>query len=237
MPYVPSKRSRPHNCEVKRITKQKIQAQRLLCQAQRERRGKDELMHLGYLCHKAVRAFHKLLRRKGKSLEGSQVAHARKECDHSFWKFASRVLDEDDSGPPVSPAFDATSGKQHFRDVYSSQPHIYSHPDWLPQVASTHTPFDYDAIKPEEVTNAIKRSNSSSSPIFLYQILYQIFKQCSLLAALVNMYNICWQNAVVPSAWETAVITLIPKTSVADDPTRPGNFRPVALTSCVGQKY
>ena len=238
MPCVPSKRSRPHNREVKRLRKQKIQAQRLLRQAQRERRGKEELTHLGLLCHKIVRAFNKALRRKEKLLESSQAARARKECSNSFWKFASHVLDEDDSGPPVSPAFDAASCEQHFRDVYSSQPHVYSHPDWLPPAASPHTPFDSDAIKPEEVTNAIKRSNSSSSPSPLDQIPYRIFKQCpSLLPALVNLYNLCWQTAVVPRAWKAAVITLIPKTSAADDPTRPTNFRPIALTSCVGKIF
>ena len=121
-------------------------------------------MHLGLLSRKAVRAFNKALRRKRKSLEDSHAARVHEECSHSFWKFASRVLDEDGSAPPVFPAFDAASAVQHFREVYSSEPHTYSHPDWLPQAASPHVPFDYENIRPEEVANAIKCSNSSSSP-------------------------------------------------------------------------
>ena len=101
-PCIPSKRTSPHNGEVKRPRKQKIQAQRLLHLAQRERKSKDELTHLGLLSHKAVRAFNKALRRKKKSLDDSHAARVRKKCSHSFWKFASRVLDEDGSGPPVS---------------------------------------------------------------------------------------------------------------------------------------
>ena len=42
---------------------------------------------------------------------------------------------------------------------------------------------------------------------------------------------------MVPWAWKQGVIRLIPKQSASDDPTQPGNYRPIALTSCVGKVF
>ena len=37
--------------------------------------------------------------------------------------------------------------------------------------------------------------------------------------------------------WKEGVIRLIPKASARENPTDPGNFRPIALTSCVGKLF
>ena len=37
----------------------------------------------------------------------------------------------------------------------------------------------------------------------------------------------------VPSSWKVAAIKLIPKSSAQEDPSSPGNFRPIALTPVV----
>ena len=67
---------------------------------------------------------------------------------------------------------------------------------------------------------------------------YKIFKRCpALLPALVDLYNACWQSQAVPLAWKQGVIKLIPKQSAADNPAEPSNFRPIALTSCVGKVF
>ena len=65
-----------------------------------------------------------------------------------------------------------------------------------------------------------------------------IFKRCpSLRMALVDLFNYCWAQPEIPSQWKFAVIKLIGKSSAADDPTSPSNFRPIALTSCVGKLF
>ena len=234
----PANKHCPHNCELKRLRKQKIAAQRLLRQAHRERRGQEELRQLGLQCHKAVQAFNKALHQKSKAIQSSHAARARKECAGSFWIFASRVLDEGDAGPPVSPAFDAELAEQHFKEVYDSKPHLYTHPTWLPQSKPPLSPFNSGNIQPEEMSAAIEQSRSSSSPSPIDQIPYMVFKKCpSLLPALMNLYNLCWEFSAVPKAWKIAVISLIPKMSAAEDPSKPGNFHPIALTSCVGKIF
>jgi len=59
----------------------------------------------------------------------------------------------------------------------------------------------------------------------------------SLLAALQDLFNCCWSQSTVPSHWKLAAIKLIPKSSAKDDPTSPSNFRPIALTSCIGKLF
>ena len=43
--------------------------------------------------------------------------------------------------------------------------------------------------------------------------------------------------STVPSQWKTASVKLIGKQAAQDDPTLPSNFRPIALTSCVGKLF
>ena len=55
--------------------------------------------------------------------------------------------------------------------------------------------------------------------------------------ALVDIYNACWCSASVPEAWKVGVIRLIPKGSAQDNPQDVANFRPIALTSCIGKVF
>lgn len=55
--------------------------------------------------------------------------------------------------------------------------------------------------------------------------------------ALVHLYKACWDSQTVPMAWKQGVIRLIPKGSATDSPNEPSNFRPIALTSCVGKIF
>ena len=40
-----------------------------------------------------------------------------------------------------------------------------------------------------------------------------------------------------PMQWKVAAIKLIGKSSAEDDPTTPSNFRPIALTPCIGKLF
>ena len=65
-----------------------------------------------------------------------------------------------------------------------------------------------------------------------------MFKKCpALLVALHDLFNICWVQSIVPSQWKTASVKLIAKQAAKQDPTLPSNFRPIALTPCVGKLF
>ena len=52
-----------------------------------------------------------------------------------------------------------------------------------------------------------------------------------------RLYNACWALSVIPESWKCAAIKLIPKGSAAQDTTNPANFRPIALTPCIGKVF
>lgn len=44
-------------------------------------------------------------------------------------------------------------------------------------------------------------------------------------------------EGTIPSAWKAAAVKLIPKSSAEEDPSAPGNFRPIALTPAVSKLF
>ena len=79
---------------------------------------------------------------------------------------------------------------------------------------------------------------SSSSPSLFDWITYLIFKRCAALSkALCDLFNSCWTLSAIPSQWKLAAIKLIGKSSAEEDSTSPSNFRPIALTSCIGKLF
>ena len=114
----------------------------------------------------------------------------------------------------------------------------YTRPDWLPAPPPPRSHFDEEPISLEEIVGVIRRTKAKSSPSPNDWVSYQVLKHCpSLVTALLDLYNSCWSSGVMPAAWKQGVIRLIPKSSAADNPNDPGNFRPIALTSCVGKVF
>ena len=134
----------------------------------------------------------------------------------------------------INPAFAEDKAFPFFKSVYSSHPNLFNSHHGCHQLKILFSTL----ISIEEIRGTIKRSNASSTPSPLDQIPYRILKRCpSLVHALFNLYNQCWQTFTIPQAWRTASIRLIAKGSVKDDPSSPSNFRPIALTSCIGKIF
>ena len=66
----------------------------------------------------------------------------------------------------------------------------------------------------------------------------KILKKCPcLIPPLFNLYNVCWLSATIPQTLKRGVVRLIPKSSASTCPSYPANFRPIALTLCVGKVF
>ena len=136
------------------------------------------------------------------------------------------------------PDFDAQKAEAFFTEVYSAGPQYFPSPSWLPSPPSPSVDFNTDEISVDEITYVIKRTKSRSSASPLDGISYKILKKCpSLISALFNLYNACWSSATIPQAWKQGVVRLIPKSSASTCPSDPANFRPIALTPCVGKVF
>jgi len=63
------------------------------------------------------------------------------------------------------------------------------------------------------------------------------FAASPLISSWLDLYQSCWSSSSVPNAWKIACIKLIGKSTAKEDPKYPSNFRPIALTSCIGKIF
>ena len=122
--------------------------------------------------------------------------------------------------------------------MYRNEPKVFHQSSWLPAAPLPQVPFTSGDISIVEIQQVITKSKQQSSPSPVDQILYVVFRQCpSLTTALADLFSTCWKQGQVPSEWKHGVIRLIPKAAAREDPGNPSNFRPIALTSCIGKLF
>ena len=89
-----------------------------------------------------------------------------------------------------------------------------------------------------EIEHVLKKCRPTSSPCPADQISYSVLKNCpSITPALPKLYNLYWTTRCLPSQWKVGIIQLLGKPAAQQDPSLPSNFRPIALTSCLGKVY
>ena len=160
---------------------------------------------------------------------------ARRQCHLHFWSFAKQLLDNNPT-TQMDPKFSRDEATRFFKETYHTEPHFFEHPSWMPSPPTPSVDFDCDTITIEEIAVAVKKTKSTSAPCPFDGIPYIIFKKCpALLVALHDLFNSCWSGSVIPAMWKRASVKLIGKASAEQDPSAPTNFRPIALTPCVGK--
>ena len=229
-------RKRKHVRRLKKITAQKNEARKEFRRAKASASNSSLIQELARKFYQLVllhSAEKKIVLQSKSRLEAFK---ARRECSRNFWRYAAKVLDRE--GESIAPEFDAQRAEEFFTQVYSADQQHFSLPDWLPLPPSPSVHFNTEAISMQEIVHVVKSTKSRLSASPLDGISYKIMKRClSLILALFNLYNACWSSATIPKAWKQAVVRLIPKSSASACPSDPANFRPIALTSCVGKVF
>ena len=230
-------RPRNHNRPLKKLRKERNEARKELRKARKEKQDERVILDLAKKFQLLLRLHSKTKKASLKTRVNLEAKKARSECAKSFWKFAAKILDDEHSNN-VGPAFTSQTAETFFKDIYSSNPRTFQRPDWLPEPPPPTSEFNDIPIANEEISVVIKHTKTSSSPSPIDQVSYQVLKRCpSLLPALSSLYNACWESASIPSTWKQGVIRLIPKEAAKTNPQEPGNFRPIALTSCIGKVF
>ena len=197
-------KARTHNRPLKKLRKMRNEARRDLRKAKRDNQGELVIQELAKKFYKLIRMHSKAQKvslRVKASLEAKKVRH---ECAKSLWQFAAKILD-DEGASNISPAFSSQEAEAFFYNTYSGSTTSFQCPEWLPKPAFPGCGFDEDPIATHEVQQVIRHTRSSSSPNPIDQISYRVLNKClSLLPALTDLYNACWESANVPSAWKQA---------------------------------
>lgn len=55
--------------------------------------------------------------------------------------------------------------------------------------------------------------------------------------SLIEIFNHCLCRSAVPASWKAAVVILLGKPAAKNDARNPSNFRPIALTPCIGKLF
>ena len=218
--------------------KEKNEARRMLRQARATgNKSAEEIMSLARSFYKMVHSHNRCKRLYQRAVWSRNADHVRGECHQHFWPFARRLLDKS-SQSVIEPQFSLEEAVQYFTDTYHAVPESFTHPEWMPSPPSPSTEFNCEGITLDEIAAAVKRSRTRSTPSPLDGVPYVVFKRCpALLTALHDVFNICWAQSQVPAQWKVASVKLLGKPAAMDDPSIPSNFRPIALTSCVGKLF
>jgi hypothetical protein len=229
--------SNHHQSNLNKIKKEKIAVKKQLRHLRRFDGNRNEVRLLAQRFHQLVRSHNKLIKIEKQMQTRGARNQQRKKCHKDIHKFARNLLNNDDF-TSIEPTFSRSEAEDFFSTTYSSTPRSFNCPPWMPVPPQPSTPLTTEDFTIEEIRGVISKARSSSSPCPLDQVSYTILKKCpSLLPALHHLFNICWLSQTVPSAWKVAVIKLIGKKRAKEDPSLPSNFRPIALTSCVGKIY
>ena len=205
-----------------------------------KRRGDDAeaISAVAVKFHQLIRQYSRVSRAERQSTHYLTALKQRRECARRFHSFAKEVLDGDGARGEIEPTFDADTAHNFFQEVYSSEPREFQQPQWLPTTLPPVHPFDESPVSMMELEQVIKRVRVRSSPSPLDQVTYKVIRRCpSLWPALLHLYNMCWEQHRVPLIWKQGVICLIPKSAAKEASHIPSNFRPIALTSCVGKLF
>ena len=152
------------------------------------------------------------------------------------WSFAKSVIEGSQTN--TKPSFSSTEAFAYFSNSFAKPADgTYARlPYWVEEVMPANREedeFDTTPITADMIWRALKKSNKSSSPGdngLTYHHLWKLPSTHGFLAILFN--TIIESRQPPPSNWSSARIRLICKGS---DVSSPGNFRPIALSSCVGK--
>ena len=154
----------------------------------------------------------------------------------NFWAFSKKAVAGFIGKEEERPSFGGSFASEWYKNCYSTPvPLVPEAVSWFPSLPEGDKQFNMGPIRPRDVRNVLSQKRASSSPGddgILNGHLRNLESTHHLLATLFTKTLL-----VSPSPWEgwaSSSIVLIHK---AGDTGEPSNFRPIALTSCVGKVF
>ena len=235
-----TKRVRGHERKLKQLRADKNTVRRKFREAVRNCEPKSIISSLASEYHKLVRMHSKLRQASICETTIKSIEKERSRCARDIWKFSNDLLDEN-KNTSVDPTFTRETCDSFFHATYSNNSDIpIEVAPWMTPRQLPTTPFNLLEFSLEEIQNRLKTCRNGSAPGPIDQIPYQIpiLKRCpSCSLILLHIFNCCLSSSFFPHMWQTAVIKLISKPSAKSDSDNPSNFRPIALTSCIGKVF
>ena len=182
-----------------------------------------------------VRSHSRLKKSANARLGARSAKQVRSHCHKQFVRYARELLDAASSSN-ITPGFDASKPITSQRSIRLTQT-ASSSQTGCPLHHHLRSRWSVLPSRPQ-ILRVMKKMKATSAPSPFDRIGYVVFKKCpTLIPALVDIFNFCWTHSTVPYQWKTAAIKLIAKGSAVEDASNSSNFRPIALTPCIGKVF
>ena len=158
-----------------------------------------------------------------------------KQYKSNFFRFAKKACNGTLDAEEICPTFTHQHANRYYKAKYSSP--VAIDPKqlfWFPKVNPPTIDYDTSRITPGDIKEIFKKKSATSAPGedgLMYGVLKNLPATHHFLATLYNKIEEC---DIAPDAWANSIVVLICKGGETDDG---GNFRMIALTSCMGKPY
>ena len=184
---------------------------------------------------KALKIYNFLLKKQKEKTKAGKIKKHENMYKKNFFKFAKAAsagrLDEESPGP----TFTKEEADTYYQGRYSNPKVInLDHLDWFPETAQSATAFNTDHITPGMVKGVLCGKSPQSAP-GVDGLLYGVLaKLPSVHWFLATHYTKTLQSCLAPQTWASSKLILCHKDG---DTGQPSNFRPLALSSCLGKPF
>jgi hypothetical protein len=185
--------------------------------------------------HEALRYYNFLLKERRRKETSDRIKKHEKLYKHNFFKFAKKACNDTLDNDEIGPSFSSLQANHYYKSKYSS-PVVIDPVQlfWFPQTDLPTVQYDTSRITPSIVKEILRKKSATSAPGedgLMYGFLSNLPAVHHFLATLYNKIDEC---GIAPDCWTDSLVVLIHKGGEIDDA---GNFRMIALTSCMGKPY
>ncbi len=197
--------------------------------------GKDATEEDRKAFREAVKTVSYLNKAQKEKDRNKTAIHQEKLYKENFYSFAKKCTDGTLTTPPTKPGFTKEQADAYYPLKYSKDAYVDpAQLNWFPWIPIPQSSFDLSPVRPKNLKNILASKKAKSSPGddgILYGLLRKLPTTHRFLA---TMFSKQLLYGDPPECWSQCRVTLLYK---AGENTDPGNFRMIALTSCVGKLF
>ena len=224
----PSKREQRVSAEMKRLrAEHKAMKQGKAVLTEQEAKRNSRRFH----CLLKHQSHLRKARRHKKKMREAEVQQRKFREDP--WKFGTEVFQPRNCGKPT---FTAADAEEHFVGTYSdaARSTVYHAPPGCKRPPKPKFKFSVSKLEKHKLVQAVKKKRNKNAP-GMNGIPFLLYKKCpKVLDMLLQIMNRVWSEKVIPESWQRAVIVLLAKSDILDDPKE---FRPIALLNSEGRLF
>ena len=117
------------------------------------------------LATQALRHYDFLLKESNRDDEANEIKEQERKYKRNFHKFAKDVVNGSYGKERLQPTYSESTASAYYKDKYSKEVHIdLGKLDWFPEVQPPTVPYNLTPYTEEDVREALKGKNKSSSP-------------------------------------------------------------------------